>query len=204
MRERIRVEALWTLQLGEVLRDHPVASFAPAMRTRLEQLVVDPGETSPATVKAIEKRINHDVKAVEYFVRDEIKAAGATAAQLELVHFGCTSEDINNLSYARLLARARAEQLLPALDALLESVADIAATNAALPCWRARMARPPRPPLSARSSPTSMRACSARATGWRAWKCWANGMEQSAISMRMWSHSPARLDRHLAAVRAAL
>ncbi len=133
VRERIRVEALWTLQLGAVLRGQAVADFAPAMRKRLEQLAVDPGETSPVTVKNIEKRINHDVKAVEYFVRDEIKASGATPAQLELVHFGCTSEDINNLSYARLLARARSEQLLPALDALLQSVAGIAAANAGLP-----------------------------------------------------------------------
>jgi len=133
VRERIRVEALWALQLGEVLHGQPVAEFAPAMRKRLEQLAVDPGETSPVTVKAIEKRINHDVKAVEYFVRDEIKASGATPAQLELVHFGCTSEDINNLSYARLLARARSEQLLPALDALLQTIAGIAAANADLP-----------------------------------------------------------------------
>jgi adenylosuccinate lyase len=103
------------------------------MRQKLEQLAADPGPTSPVTVKAIEKRINHDVKAVEYFVRDEIKAAGATAAQLELVHFGCTSEDINNLSYARLLARARSEQLLPAIDALLGCIAGIAVANATLP-----------------------------------------------------------------------
>ncbi|MEO6185561.1 MAG: lyase family protein, partial [Steroidobacteraceae bacterium] len=133
VRERIRVEALWTLQLGEVLRGEPAAAFAPTMRKRLEQLAADPGETSPVTVKDIEKRINHDVKAVEYFVRDEIRASGATPAQLELVHFGCTSEDINNLSYARLLARARTEQLLPALDALLQVVAGIAAANAGLP-----------------------------------------------------------------------
>jgi adenylosuccinate lyase len=133
VRERIRVEALWMLQLGEVLRGHPVADFAPAMGRRLEQLAADPGEASAAAVKAIEKRINHDVKAVEYFVRDEIKAAGATPAQLELVHFGCTSEDINNLSYARLLARARQAQLLPQLDALLKALADIAAANATLP-----------------------------------------------------------------------
>jgi adenylosuccinate lyase len=133
VRERIRVEALWTLQLGEVLRGQPVADFAPAMRQRLEQLAADPGESSPVTVKNIEKRINHDVKAVEYFVRDELKGSGATPAQLELVHFGCTSEDINNLSYARLLARARTEQLLPAIDALLKAIADIAAANATLP-----------------------------------------------------------------------
>jgi adenylosuccinate lyase len=133
VRERIRVEALWMLHLGEALGDHPSATFAPSVRQRLEQLAADPGDASAAAVKDIEKRINHDVKAVEYFVRDEIRAAGATAAQLELVHFGCTSEDINNLSYARLLARARQEQLLPQLDALLGALAAMAAANAALP-----------------------------------------------------------------------
>jgi adenylosuccinate lyase len=133
VRERIRVEALWMLHLGDALGHLPAASFAPAVHQRLQQLATDPGEASAAAVKAIEKRINHDVKAVEYFVRDEIKAAGATPAQLELVHFGCTSEDINNLSYARLLARARQEQLLPQLDALIQAVADIAAANATLP-----------------------------------------------------------------------
>jgi adenylosuccinate lyase len=133
VQERIRVEALWMLHLGDALGDHPAASFAPAVRQRLEQLAADPGAASAAAVKTIEKRINHDVKAVEYYVRDEIKAAGATPAQLELVHIGCTSEDINNLSYARLLARARTTVLLPALDALLKSLADMAATHAALP-----------------------------------------------------------------------
>jgi adenylosuccinate lyase len=132
-RERIRVEALWMLQLSDALRGHPAAAFAAQVEQRLQQLATDPGDASPAAVKAIENRINHDVKAVEYFVRDELKAAGATPAQLELVHFGCTSEDINNLSYARLISRARAQQLLPALDALLQSLGEAAAANASLP-----------------------------------------------------------------------
>src|SRR5690606_34498579 len=74
-----------------------------------------------------------DVKAVEYFVRDEIRTAGATPAQLELVHFGCTSEDINNISYARLLHQARAQVLLPAIDALCKVLAGMAAEHAELP-----------------------------------------------------------------------
>src|SRR6202051_3126730 len=82
IRERIRIEALWFKQLS-----------APQLPDR--------APSAPASVKAIEQRINHDVKAIEYFVRDELAAAGAGAAALELVHFGCTSEDINNLSYAR-------------------------------------------------------------------------------------------------------
>jgi len=131
--ERIRVEALWLLQLGESLPDVPAASWSKAVRARLEQLSKDPGPDSPRKVKAIEKRINHDVKAVEYFVRDAMAEAGAKPAQLELVHFGCTSEDINNISYARLLSRARTELLMPQLDALLDSLTTFAATHAELP-----------------------------------------------------------------------
>ncbi|HUG72394.1 MAG TPA: adenylosuccinate lyase [Steroidobacteraceae bacterium] len=134
VRERIRVEALWLLQQAESLQgQHAALPFASAVLQRIEELAEDPGAGSPAVVKAIEQRINHDVKAVEYFVRDEIRAAGASAAQLELVHFGCTSEDINNISYARLLDRARSEQLLPALDALLQVLAGFAAAHADLP-----------------------------------------------------------------------
>jgi adenylosuccinate lyase len=133
IRERIRVEALWALQLGATLSAMPVAAFAPAVRRKLEMLAADPGDTCAVTVKHIEKRINHDVKAVEYFVRDEIRAVGATPAQLELVHFGCTSEDINNISYARLLSRARQDQLLPAIDALTAGLAALARQHADLP-----------------------------------------------------------------------
>jgi adenylosuccinate lyase len=131
--ERVRVEALWVLELADTLHTSAARELAPAVRRRLESLAADPGETCAVSVKSIERRINHDVKAVEYFVRDELKAAGATAAQLELVHFGCTSEDINNISYARLLARARAEQLLPAVDSLLVVLAGFAKEHAALP-----------------------------------------------------------------------
>ena len=132
-RERVRVEALWLQELAETLPTPAAREMSPAVKRRLEALAADPGETCAVSVKNIERRINHDVKAVEYFVRDELKAAGATPAQLELVHFGCTSEDINNISYARLLARARATQLLPAVDALLAVLAAFARDHAGLP-----------------------------------------------------------------------
>jgi adenylosuccinate lyase len=133
VRERIRVEALWLQQLAESLPALPAASFSRAVTARIAELAAEPGSDAARKVKAIEKRINHDVKAVEYFVREAIAAAGASEAQLELVHFGCTSEDINNLSYARLLARARDEQLLPQLDELIEVLARFAREHAALP-----------------------------------------------------------------------
>jgi adenylosuccinate lyase len=114
IRERIRIEAQWLLHLGAALPQLAAAQLPAPVRARAQQLAAAPDVSAAAAVKGIEARINHDVKAVEYYVRDELAAAGASEATLELVHFGCTSEDINNLSYARLLKAAR-ELLLPLL-----------------------------------------------------------------------------------------
>jgi adenylosuccinate lyase len=133
IRERVRVEALWVLHLEAAMPKLPAMPLSEAVAARLRALAADPGEACASAVKAIEGRINHDVKAVEYFVRDELQLAGANPAQLELVHFGCTSEDINNLSYARLLLQARAEVLLPAVDQLLREIDELALANAEVP-----------------------------------------------------------------------
>jgi adenylosuccinate lyase len=133
IKERIRVEALWVQTLCSSLTQLPATAVSASVGAKLALLAADPGDTSPVSVKGIERRINHDVKAVEYFLRDELKASGATPAQLELVHFGCTSEDINNVSYARLLQRARNEQLLPAIDALIVEIDALAIQHADLP-----------------------------------------------------------------------
>jgi adenylosuccinate lyase len=133
IRERIRVEALWFEQLATPQLRLLSGALPAAVRQRIEALVHDPGSDAPTAVKAIEQRINHDVKAVEYYLRDELAAAGADAAALELVHFGCTSEDINNLSYARLLSGARAQVLLPQVRALITLLRALARTHAELP-----------------------------------------------------------------------
>jgi adenylosuccinate lyase len=132
IRERIRVEALWFLELSDLMgANAPGASLA--VRERAAGLAVDPGEAAAAAVKDIEQRINHDVKAVEYFVRDALQAAGAGSGLLELVHFGVTSEDINNLAYARLLRGARSEVLLPELQRLGGTLRALASEYAELP-----------------------------------------------------------------------
>jgi adenylosuccinate lyase len=133
IRERIRVEALWFEQLTAP-RLRLLAAALPAMvLERNASLARDPGPDAAETVKTIDQRVNHDVKAVEYFVRDQLAAAGAADAALELVHFGCTSDDINNLCYARLLKQARVEVLLPQLDSLLATLRTLAGTHAELP-----------------------------------------------------------------------
>jgi adenylosuccinate lyase len=132
IRERIRIEAHWLLHLSATVPQLPFAVLDAAVRRRAAELARDPGELAAPVVKAIEARINHDVKAAEYYVRQELLAAGASAGALELVHFGCTSEDINNLSYARLLVAARTI-LIAALDSLDERLTLLAHREAATP-----------------------------------------------------------------------
>jgi len=133
IRERIRVEALWFLELTEAASPLLRAPLPATVRAQAQTLAREPGPAAPEAVKQIESRINHDVKAVEYFLRETLAAAGAEPSMLELVHFGCTSEDINNLSYARLLREARTAVLLPELRRLGSTLHALAAAHAELP-----------------------------------------------------------------------
>jgi len=99
----------WLLHLAASVPALAGSHLPAAVRERAEQLARQPDADSAEAVKGIEARINHDVKAVEYYVREQFAKAGASEATLELVHFGCTSEDINNLSYAVILREARRE-----------------------------------------------------------------------------------------------
>jgi len=125
IRERIRIEAQWLLQLTAAAPQLAGSALSPAASECARQLAQAPDPGAAAAVKSIEARINHDVKAVEYYVREQLAAAGAQAATLELVHFGCTSEDINNLSYACLLRAARGT-LLPVLAARAHELTQLA------------------------------------------------------------------------------
>lgn len=113
MTERLRIEAEWLLHLAaEQPPGVPAAAKIPTgVLEEARRMAAQPPASAPARVKEIERQTNHDVKAVEYFLREQLAASGADGAVLELVHFGCTSEDINNLAYARMLRGARAAML---------------------------------------------------------------------------------------------
>jgi len=128
--ERVRIESSWLLHLSASVPQLAAAALAPAVLARAQQLAGEPDADAAEAVKAIEARINHDVKAVEYYVRQQLAAAGATEAALELVHFGCTSEDINNLSYARILQVAR-QRLRETLGARIHELTALAQRYAA-------------------------------------------------------------------------
>jgi adenylosuccinate lyase len=132
IRERVRVEAAWLLHLAAGVPQLAGAAMAPAVTARARELARAPDADCAQAVKSIEVVINHDVKAVEYYVRQQLAAAGASAASLELVHFGCTSEDINNLSYARLLGEAR-RRLIGTLGERIAELTALARREADMP-----------------------------------------------------------------------
>ena len=133
MRERVRVECAWFLALAAGPAAPALAKLPPAARDLLVSLSKNPDGADVAAIKKIEARTNHDVKAVEIWLRGELTRHGAAAAELEWVHFGCTSEDINNLAYALMLRSARARLLLPMLERIVGQLDSLARRHAAVP-----------------------------------------------------------------------
>jgi adenylosuccinate lyase len=133
IRARVHVEVEWLLALAAEPGIKELAPFSDAAVDRLRKLVADFGMDDATRVKAIERTTNHDVKAVEYFLKERLKDDSELGAAMEFVHFACTSEDINNLSYALMLGGARNTVLLPALDKLADTLRSMSHAHAALP-----------------------------------------------------------------------
>ena len=133
IRARVRVEVEWLLALAAEPAIVELPPLTAAAETSLRALAEQFSPADAARVKAIEATTNHDVKAVEYFIKERLAGDAALAPALEFVHFACTSEDINNLSYALMLREARDTVLLPALDGLCARLREMARLHAALP-----------------------------------------------------------------------
>ncbi|MBI5718480.1 MAG: adenylosuccinate lyase [Burkholderiales bacterium] len=132
MHRRVQVEVEWFIALS----DAGFGEFKPlseAARGLLRSLVLRFAEADAAAIKEIERTTNHDVKAVEYWIKGRLKGHAELERAAEFVHFACTSEDINNASHALMLAAARKDVLLPALDAVIDSLRTLAVAEAATP-----------------------------------------------------------------------
>ena len=115
MAHRVEVEVAWLIGLSDAgLPELP--SFSEDARQTLQRLVEEFSESDAARIKEIEKTTNHDVKAVEYWLKEKVAHHEELAKAAEVIHFACTSEDINNTSHALMLTRAREQVLLPLLD----------------------------------------------------------------------------------------
>ncbi len=131
---RVQVEVAWFLALGDAgLAEFPPVS-APA-REWLHQRVADFAAADAQAIKDIERRTNHDVKAVEYWIKQQFAASPfpELAARGEFVHFACTSEDINNTSHGLMLKAARQQVMLPALDGILAKLTAMSHALAEVP-----------------------------------------------------------------------
>ena len=133
IRARVKVEVEWLIALAAEPAITELAPFDANQAARLQSLASDFSLADAQRVKEIERTTNHDVKAVEYFIKERLKDEASLAQALEFVHFACTSEDINNLSYALLISEARQSVLLPQLDALIQALRTLAHDHAALP-----------------------------------------------------------------------
>ncbi|XLZ69181.1 adenylosuccinate lyase [Massilia sp. SR12] len=132
MHHRVKVEIAW-LQALSLAGFAEIKPFPAAASALLDQLAADFSEADAARIKEIEAVTNHDVKAVEYWLKEKVKDVPELVAASEFIHFACTSEDINNTSHGMMLKAARDGVMVPALQGLVAKLTEIAHTNADLP-----------------------------------------------------------------------
>ncbi|HEY8887261.1 MAG TPA: lyase family protein, partial [Gallionella sp.] len=133
IRFRVRIEIEWLKALSAHADIPEIAPFSAATVAQLDALSANFCEADALAIKTIESVTNHDVKAVEYWLRDKLSGNPETARVLEFIHFACTSEDINNLSHALMLKGARDAVMLPALNVLIGRLKNLAHQHADLP-----------------------------------------------------------------------
>jgi len=145
LRARVEVEARWL----HLLANNPDIAEVPKLSVEAESFlnaIVDDFSVEDAEeIKTIERTTNHDVKAVEYFIKNKFKANAELEAISEFVHFACTSEDINNNAYAIMLKTAREEIILPEMDKVIAAIRDIAIEHAATPMMSRTHGQPASP-----------------------------------------------------------
>lgn len=130
---RSLVEVKWLQALAQESKIAEVPSFSAATISQLDQIIDNFSVADAEAVKSIEATTNHDVKAVEYFLKQSTDSIDEVKAVSEFFHFACTSEDINNLSYALMLEDARKDVVIPTFESMIAAINTLANDNAALP-----------------------------------------------------------------------
>ncbi len=133
IRHRVLVEVRWLQMLAQTAGIAEVPAFSEHASNLLDNIIAKFSLEDAKRVKNIEKTTNHDVKAVEYFLKEKIQGNQELEAVSEFIHFACTSEDINNLAYALMLREARTQVVLPAMDQLIDAIAGLGREHAEVP-----------------------------------------------------------------------
>jgi adenylosuccinate lyase len=144
MHHRVKVELAWLEALSEAGLPE-IQPFSADARALLARLAAEFSEEDAARIKEIEAVTNHDVKAVEYWLKEKVKDVPELVAASEFIHFACTSEDINNTSHGMMLKAARDGVMLPALQALIDKLTALAHEHAAAPMMSRTHGQPASP-----------------------------------------------------------
>ena len=126
MRFRVQVELTWLKKLAACPEIKEVPAFSPETIKFIDEIIANFSVADAEDIKRREAVTNHDVKAVEYFLKDKTSSNPELAAVKEFIHFACTSEDINNNSHALMLKTARDEVLLPLCDKVISEIKRLA------------------------------------------------------------------------------
>jgi adenylosuccinate lyase len=132
IRYRVRIELAWLEALAAERAIAELKPFSPRTRRDFARLVEEFSERDAEHIKRIEAETNHDVKAIEYWLKSRLAKNREAQRSLEFIHFACTSEDINNLAYALMLTESREQVMLPRLDRLIEALRTLARRHARL------------------------------------------------------------------------
>jgi adenylosuccinate lyase len=120
IRNRVKIEILWLIALSKDIEIKEVPRFSAKTNTKLNNIIKYFDQKDAEAIKKIEKVTNHDVKAVEYWLKDTLKNEKEIVRISEFIHFACTSEDINNLAYALMIKEGLNKVLIPAIDSVLK------------------------------------------------------------------------------------
>ena len=148
LKYRVTVEVRWLQMLSQQPQITEVPSFSAASMTLLDNIVSSFDVTHAMRIKEIERTTNHDVKAVEYFLKEQVEHNSELQAVNEFIHFACTSEDINNLSHGLMLKEAREQVLLPYCDKIIAELTRLAKEYQNIPMMARTHGQP--------ASPTTM------------------------------------------------
>ena len=143
--QRVTVEVRWLQALSRIPEIVEIPEFSAAANAALDALVANFDTVQARRIKEIERTTNHDVKAVEYFLKEQVADNPELNAVSEFIHFACTSEDINNLSHALMLKVAREQVLLPRVSEILELITTLAHDEADTPMMSRTHGQPASP-----------------------------------------------------------
>ena len=145
MRARVKVELSWLKALAAEPKITEIPAFSDFTLAEIDKVIENFSLEDAAAVKAIEATTNHDVKAIEYWLKERFAGVPEVAAASEFIHFACTSEDINNLSHALMLQEARETVILPKLAEIIEKLTGMAHDLAAVPMMSRTHGQPATP-----------------------------------------------------------